>query len=159
MRMRTATLSIVLASVAFLSASALASGRRADVIRTAQAGPAAQKPAADGWDLPATADDEKNPLSVTPVVLNTGKALFKKKCERCHGPDGVGDGPDADPDHMADMDLTNPKRTDRNSDGVVFYKVWNGRKKPKMPAFKEELTKEQAWSVVAYSQTLRKPAK
>jgi hypothetical protein len=41
----------------------------------------------------------------------------------------------------------------------VFYKIWNGRKKPKMPAFKDELTKEQAWSIVAFSQTLRKPAK
>ena len=56
------------------------------------------------------------------------------------------------------MDLTNPKRAERNSDGVVFYKVWNGRKKPKMPAFKDELTKQQIWSVVAYVQTLRKTA-
>jgi mono/diheme cytochrome c family protein len=54
------------------------------------------------------------------------------------------------------MDLTNPKRAERNSDGVVFYKVWNGRRKPKMTAFKEELTEEQVWSVVAYVQTLRK---
>jgi mono/diheme cytochrome c family protein len=28
-----------------------------------------------------------------------------------------------------------------------------------MPAFKDELTKDQAWSIVSYSQTLRKPAK
>jgi mono/diheme cytochrome c family protein len=54
------------------------------------------------------------------------------------------------------MDLTTPKRADRNPDGVVFYKAWNGRKKPKMPAVKDELTKEQLWSVVAYVQTLRK---
>ena len=40
----------------------------------------------------------------------------------------------------------------------MFYKVFNGRKKPKMPAQKDELTKEQIWSVVAYAQTLRKPA-
>ena len=53
------------------------------------------------------------------------------------------------------MDLTNPRRAERNSDGVVFYKVWNGRKVPKMPAFKDELTKEQAWAVVAYAQSLR----
>jgi mono/diheme cytochrome c family protein len=38
----------------------------------------------------------------------------------------------------------------------VFYKVWNGRKKPKMPAFKETLTEQQVWSVVSYVQTLRK---
>ena len=71
-------------------------------------------------------------------------------------PAGLGDGPDADPEHREDMDLTNPKRADRNADGVVFYKVWNGRRRPKMPAFKEELTEQQVWSVVAYVQTLRK---
>ena len=55
-----------------------------------------------------------------------------------------------------DMDLTNANRAARNTDGVVFYKISNGRKKPKMPAQKDELTKEQIWSVVAYAQTLRK---
>jgi mono/diheme cytochrome c family protein len=54
------------------------------------------------------------------------------------------------------MDLTNPKRADRNADGVVFYKVANGRRRPKMPAFTDELTEQQIWSVVAYVQTLRK---
>jgi mono/diheme cytochrome c family protein len=44
----------------------------------------------------------------------------------------------------------------RNSDGTVFYKIWNGRSNPKMPVFSEEMTKEQAWAVVAYVQTLRK---
>ena len=68
----------------------------------------------------------------------------------------MGDGPDADPDAMDDMDLTVAKRAERNPDGVVFYKVMNGRRKPKMPAFKEELTKDQVWAVVAYVQTLRK---
>ena len=38
----------------------------------------------------------------------------------------------------------------------MFYKVSNGRKKPKMPAFKEQLDETQIWSVVAYAQTLRK---
>jgi mono/diheme cytochrome c family protein len=149
MRMRAATVCATVMTMAFLTVCG---------VKAWQAAPAA-KPVPGGWELPPTADEEKNPLSVTPAVLKTGEALYKKNCERCHGPEGIGDGPDADPDHMADMDLTNPKRADRNSDGVVFYKVWNGRKKPKMPPFKEELTKEQAWSVVAFAQTLRKPAK
>ncbi len=89
-------------------------------------------------------------------VLATGKSVFKDKCTKCHGPGGLGDGPDADPEHREDMDLTNGKRADRNPDGVVFYKVSNGRRKPKMPAFKEELNEQQIWSVVAYVQTLRK---
>jgi mono/diheme cytochrome c family protein len=109
-----------------------------------------------GWTLPADADTKKSPLTADATVLSTGKTVFKNKCTKCHGSAGLGDGPDADPEHREDMDLTNPKRADRNSDGVVFYKVWNGRRKPKMPAFKEELTEQQVWSVVAYVQTLRK---
>jgi mono/diheme cytochrome c family protein len=122
--------------------------------------PAAAKPGTPpGWQLPPDADAKKSPLTVDDKVLTTGKSVFKDKCTKCHGPGGLGDGPDADPDHREDMDLTNPKRAERNSDGVVFYKVMNGRRRPKMPAFKEELSEQQVWSVVAYVQTLRKTAK
>ena len=112
----------------------------------------------NGWDLPATADQEKNPLAGDAKAIADGKQLFDKNCQRCHGPGGKGDGPDADPDSQQDMDLTNAKRATRNPDGVVFYKVWNGRKKPKMPAFKEELSSEQIWTIVSFVQTLRKPS-
>jgi mono/diheme cytochrome c family protein len=116
----------------------------------------AQAANANGWQLPVDADAKKSPLPVDANVLATGKAVFKDKCTKCHGAAGLGDGPDADPEHREDMDLTNPKRADRNADGVVFYKVANGRRRPKMPAFKDELNEQQIWSVVAYVQTLRK---
>jgi mono/diheme cytochrome c family protein len=109
-----------------------------------------------GWTLPPDAADTKNPLTVDDRVLAIGKKVFTDKCQKCHGPKGLGDGPDADPDHAEDMNLTNPKRADRNPDGVVFYKVSNGRRSPKMPAQKDELSKEQIWAVVAYVQSLRK---
>lgn len=123
-----------------------------------QAAPPAQsvRPSGNGWVLPPDAADTKNPIAVDAKLLEAGKAVFHDKCERCHGPGGLGDGKDAEPEHQEDMDLTNPRRTERNSDGVVFYKLWNGRKVPKMPAFKDELTREQAWAVVAYVQTLRR---
>ena len=98
-------------------------------------------------------------LLVGMLVVATGKSIFKDKCQKCHGASGKGDGPDADPDAQEDMDLTRADRAAKNPDGVVFFKVFNGRKKPKMPAQKDELTKDQIWSVVAYAQTLRKPAK
>jgi mono/diheme cytochrome c family protein len=111
----------------------------------------------NSWILGEDADTKKNPLTADAATLATGKAIFKDKCQRCHGPGGLGDGPDSEPEAREDMDLTNPKRTARNPDGVVYYKVLNGRKRPhKMPPFKEELTEEQIWSVVAYAQSLRK---
>ena len=109
-----------------------------------------------GWTLPADAADTKSPLTVDDKVLAIGKKVYTDKCQKCHGPKGLGDGPDADPDHAEDMNLTNPKRADRNPDGVVFYKVLNGRRSPKMTAQKDQLSTEQIWSVVAYVQTLRK---
>jgi len=124
--------------------------------RTQQENKAEQPSRPGGWTIPPGAAEEASPLTATPQTLVAGRALFQQNCKRCHGPKGIGDGPDADPDNMADMDLTNPKRASRNPDGVVFHKVWNGRKKPKMPAFKEKLSKEQVWTIVAYVQTLRK---
>jgi mono/diheme cytochrome c family protein len=117
-----------------------------------------QAKSAGGWTLPPDAETTKNPLPVDAKLLATGKSIFKDKCQKCHGAAGKGDGPDADPDAQEDMDLTRANRASKNPDGVVFYKVFNGRKKPKMPAQKDDLTKEQIWSVVAYVQTLRKPA-
>jgi mono/diheme cytochrome c family protein len=115
-------------------------------------------PQGNGWTLPDDAKTTKNPLTVDANVIAAGKALFKDKCQRCHGPGGLGDGPDADPDVQEDMNLTIAQRAANNPDGVVFYKVWNGRKKPKMPAFKDDLTKDQIWTIVSFVQTLRKPS-
>jgi mono/diheme cytochrome c family protein len=109
-----------------------------------------------GWTLPPGAEEAKNPVGGDATAIAAGKELFMKNCKRCHGPGGLGDGPDADPDSMQDMDLTVAQRAARNPDGVVFYKVWNGRKKPKMPAFKDEgLNEDQVWQIVSYVQTLR----
>jgi mono/diheme cytochrome c family protein len=109
-----------------------------------------------GWSLPPDAAQTKNPLTVDDKLLATGKKIFGDKCQKCHGPNGLGDGPDADPDFAEEQNLTNPKRAERNPDGVVFHKVSTGRKNPKMPTFKDELSTEQIWAVVAYVQTLRK---
>jgi mono/diheme cytochrome c family protein len=122
-----------------------------------QAPPSDAAPAGGGkgWTIPAGAKDEPNPITPSPEVLAQGKTLFGKKCERCHGKSGKGDGPDADADEPPD-DLTDASRASRNPDGVMFYKVWNGRKSPKMPAFKTELSKDEVWTVVTYAKSLRK---
>jgi len=108
----------------------------------------------DGWQIPPTAPTEQNPVASSPAVVAKGKSIYEGKCQRCHGKLGKGDGPDADPEHMP-SDLTDAKRASRNPDGVMYYKIWNGRKKPKMPAFKSDMSQNDVWTVVHYIKTLR----
>lgn len=105
------------------------------------------------WTLPEGAANEKNPLASSPDVLKKGESLYKSNCAGCHGPKGLGDGPNVDKKDRAQRpaNLT----ISRNPEGVVFYKVWNGRKDPDMPAFKSRMTKDEAWSTVAYVLSLR----
>jgi hypothetical protein len=69
--------------------------------------------------------------------------------------DGSGHGPEADPDHPP-ADLTDARRASRNPDGVMFYKIWNGRAKPKMPPMKTDISRIDVWRVIHYVKTLRK---
>jgi mono/diheme cytochrome c family protein len=108
-----------------------------------------------GWQIPATAGHETNPIAATDQVIAKGKDIFKSKCQKCHGPAGKGDGPDADPKHKPG-NLSDSSRASRNPDGVMFYKIWNGRKNPKMPAFKSEITRDDVWTVIQYAKTLRR---
>jgi mono/diheme cytochrome c family protein len=138
-----------------MCAAVLVAATAAVSIRAADP-PAGAVQAANTWVLGEDAETKTNPMPADEKTLATGRAIFKDKCQRCHGPGGLGDGPDSDPDSREYMDLTNPERADRNVDGVVYYKVLNGRRRPKMPTFKEELTEQQIWAVVTYVQSLRK---
>lgn len=115
-----------------------------------------QAEAQSDWTIPPSAATEINPVAATPDVLAQGKKIFESRCQRCHGRDGRGHGPDSDPDHPAG-NLTDRLRAAFNPDGVMFYKVWNGRQSPKMPAFKkEDLSKEEVWTVIQFVKTFRK---
>ena len=101
-----------------------------------------------GWTIPPDATAEKNPLTLSPKVIEEGKDQYGLHCEKCHGKKGLGDGPDVDrkdrKSRPANLTFT------RNPDGVIFYKIWNGRHDPRMPAFKSEMTRDEVWAVVAY---------
>lgn len=110
----------------------------------------------DGWQIGDDAMELQSPIAATTAVVTRGGAVYRSKCQRCHGRGGRGNGPDAEPDDPPG-DLTDSRRAVRNPDGVLFYKVWNGRRNPRMPAFKTELSREEVWMVVAYIKTLRVP--
>ena len=105
---------------------------------------------AAGWQVPVNAEQHKSPLRPTATVLHKGKDLFSSNCQKCHGVTGRGDGPNGDPQHQP-ANLT----ASTTPDGVMFYKIWNGRKAPLMPSFKSVMTKEEIWTVIEYAKSLR----
>ena len=109
----------------------------------------------DGWQIPRDAASEVSPLPETAARIARGREIYEDKCRRCHGTTGAGNGPDADPDDPPG-DLTDGSRAARNPDGVMFYKIWNGRDDPKMPAFKTDISPEEVWTVIQFVKTLRR---
>jgi len=106
-----------------------------------------------GWTIPSGASRLTSPIASTPASRRKGRDLFASNCAKCHGPEGKGDGRYADPAHPpADLTRSTPSG---DPDGVLFYKIWNGRKP--MPAFKSLLTENDIWTVVDYVGTLRQP--
>ena len=115
----------------------------------------------EGWTIPPTAKAEKSPVAGVADAAKKGKSVFQSRCQRCHGPQGKGNGPEADP-NVKPADLTQIK-TDINPDGILFYKIWNGHQphagsKGSMPAFKVQTTRDEVWRVIEYVKTLRNPA-
>ena len=110
-----------------------------------------------GWLIPDGGKDEKSPMSSVAGATARGKALYATHCASCHGPQGKGDGPGSD--YAAD--LTDDLRIELNTEGVLFYKIWNGRIKygkgptEDMPAFNGKLEKDQVWLLVEYLKVLR----
>jgi mono/diheme cytochrome c family protein len=104
--------------------------------------------AQSGWTIPPNASNEQNPLSPSPKIIEEGKDQYGLHCEKCHGAKGLGDGPDVDRKDRRSKPAN--LAMSRNPDGVMFYKIWNGRHDPRMPAFKSEMTKKEVWETIAY---------
>jgi mono/diheme cytochrome c family protein len=109
-----------------------------------------------GWTIPEGGKEEKSPLKSSPATIKKARGLFTANCQKCHGPEGKGNGPDSNPQHPA-ADLTDEFRTELNTEGILFHKIWNGHP-PDMPAFKSKLTKDDVWTLVELLKVLRKPA-
>ena len=105
----------------------------------------------------------KNPYEVTEELLAEGKDLFQRKafCAGCHGPDGKGNGMNANPYNVKGpfpVNFTDPKWQALRSDGEIFWVLKEGvRGTDMVPFIPLFLSEEQAWKLVAYIRTFKKP--
>lgn len=102
--------------------------------------------------VPFTARFIQNPTPDTPGTIEAGRATYLANCALCHGPRGLGDGPQARllQPRPANLQLHIPQ----HADGEVFHWVSEGVAGTGMPAWKETLDETKRWEVVRYVQAL-----
>jgi mono/diheme cytochrome c family protein len=99
------------------------------------------------WEVPPDKKGEVAPYLFTPDMQKLGENLYIKNCQSCHGMPGK--------DNWAK--LTPPpgdlgkEKAQQQSDGELFYKITAG--KTPMPEFKNILTVDDRWHVIAYVRT------
>jgi len=105
--------------------------------------------------VPAPYNSLSNPLSRTRETVERGAAVYEKNCASCHGPTGAGDGPvgrtlsppPANLAFLAQMPMV-------QWDPFMYWTVAEGGAQfgSAMPAFRNTLSKDDIWAVIAYIQ-------
>jgi mono/diheme cytochrome c family protein len=84
-----------------------------------------------------------------------GKATYENLCSICHGTQGKGDGPAGKMLRPPAADLTS-SLVKGKPDAELIRTIQNGRPQTAMVAFKEQLSDQQIYDVVAYIRSLGK---
>src|SRR6476646_8672236 len=102
------------------------------------------------WRAPQEANALKNPYPN--ISIDKGHELFNLYCRSCHGETGHGDG-------AAGQQGVGPKPANfhddavqSQTDGALFWKMSSGR--GNMPSFKQVLSDEQKWQLIAFIRKL-----
>ena len=105
--------------------------------------------------IPAPYNSLSNPLPRTRETVERGAAVYETNCASCHGKTGVGDGeagrtlspPPGNLAWLAQMPMV-------EWDPFMYWTVAEGGTQfgSAMPAFKDSLSKDDIWAVIAYIQ-------
>lgn len=105
------------------------------------------------YGVPKTYDGARAPEAVTPDMIAAGRKAYADNCMTCHGRDGMGEGGDhakalsPSPALLGYM-IRRPIAVDE----YLLWSISEGGKDfdTEMPAFKDKLTREAIWNIVAY---------
>lgn len=106
--------------------------------------------------IPASYKSMKNPVATTPEVLQEGAAHWADHCATCHSNNGSGDTMYGKTMYPRPPDMRDD-RTQRLSDGELYYTIQNGIRLSGMPAFGDPGDNDIAsWKLVAFIRHLPK---
>ena len=107
------------------------------------------------WVVPESAKKVRNPTDkANKEDLATGKTLYSKYCQSCHGKEGYGDGTKAK-ELKGDLGDFSSEKFQAQTDGALFYKMTAGR--DDMTGFEKKIPDaEDRWLIINYIRTLKK---
>lgn len=122
-----------------------------------QMGPGMRQRMARHWafmhqGVPIAYRGARNPLSLDPKTIGEGGTLYQENCASCHGVTGMGDGKAAQSLTPSPALLAHMIRMPMAVDEYMLWSISDGGAAfgTDMPAFKDVLSKEEIWKIVAY---------
>ncbi len=112
----------------------------------------ADKHMPDGWWTDAEIIAEGKKIFETRQLeyeYKRKKRTAKEGCATCHAINKKKDRPKK----RGAVDFRSEAKTNRYSDSYWFWRIAEGVKKTSMPAWKDELSEEEIWKVIAYEHT------
>jgi len=104
----------------------------------------------DEWVVPKENNEQVSNFQFTDVNVKSGESLYQKNCLSCHGEPSKGNYASLQP---SPGDPASEK-FQKQSDGSIFFKITEGR--VLMPQFKNILSENERWEVVAYIRSFNK---
>ncbi|NOT11697.1 MAG: c-type cytochrome [Methylococcaceae bacterium] len=107
----------------------------------------AEQVTSDSWRVSPRLAKIANPVAADLSSSTTGKNLYLRECQQCHGETGKGDGAIA---AFLGKKVANLTSTEvlRQTDGAIFNKIRTGRMP--MPGFKNSLSKDEIWHLINF---------
>lgn len=102
--------------------------------------------------IPLDYQGQKNPYAPTPAVLRKGGALYLAECASCHGRRGLGDGDAGKGLSPSPALIAFLQKRPMAIDAYLMWTISEGGKPlgSDMPGFKNGLTEDEIWQIVAY---------
>jgi mono/diheme cytochrome c family protein len=104
------------------------------------------------YGVPAEYDGAKSGVAPAPETTAAGAALYTQHCASCHGKDGLGDGDAENALSPSPALLAYMIRRPISVDEYLLWAVSDGgaQFQSQMPAFKDKLSRNEIWQVIAY---------
>jgi len=102
------------------------------------------------WSVPAKYEKMPNPVSCSESVLSEARTHWADHCATCHANDGGGETMLGKTMYPRPPDMRRP-RTQKQSDGELYYTIKNGVRLTGMPAFGDPGDNDaDSWKLVCF---------